>query len=309
MNAKIKFFLKLLVSLALLVILFLKIDIKEFLNVFGNVNVYFLLLAFALTYVAYVISTYKWMVALLAQGIKISFAKLLDSYASGMFLSIFLPTAYGGDLIRVYDTARLSKKSLRSFTAVFIDRYIGLIVLLLIGFFASLFLREFLEFSFAMLISILLLILIFPLSKFKIEKSFRLITRHDKNNVLRRLRESVFVYNRRPRHVFSIFVFSLLLQTNVIVINYVIALGIGLKLPFSYFFFMVPLVNVIASIPFSVNGLGVREFAYIYIFALANVPNHIALFMSLTVFVVRVIASLIGGMALAFRGSMYEKNL
>ena len=62
-----------------------------------------------------------------------------------------------------------------------------------------------------------------------------------------------------------------------------------------------PLVNIIAIMPFSINGLGIREFAYVYLFSLVGIPIHTALFMSLTVFFIRIVSSLFGGIVYVFR--------
>jgi len=286
MENKIIIFLKVIVSIALLTFIFLKVDIQAFLNVFSNINIYFLLLAIVSTYLGYAISSHKWRIALLSQKIKISFKKLLESYAVGMFFGNFLPTSYGGDLIRVYDTAKISNKKIGSFTAVFFDRLVGFFVLLLIGLIASFFLIEFLKFSPIIFGAIVLLLFGLFLSKYKIEelRFLRPVSKFDKKNIMKKLRESILVYKNYPKYIFLIFIFSLLLQLNVIIFNYFIALGIGLNLPLKYFFFLIPLVNIISILPFSINGLGVREFAYVYLFSLVGIPIHTALFMSLTVF-------------------------
>jgi len=298
------FFLKLLVGIILLVFLFLKVDLQEFISAFKDVNIFFLFLALISTFLGYVISSYKWKIALLSQAIKIRYTKLIESYAVSMFFGNFLPTSYGGDIVRVYDTAKISKKKVKSLSAVLFDRLVGFFVLLLIGLIASFFLIEFLSFSPLILGGMVILLSFFFLSKYKIEevRFFKKILKFDKKNIIKRLRESIFAYKKYPKYIFLIFIFSLLLQLNVIIFNYFIALGIGLNLPLKYFFFLIPLVNIISILPFSINGLGVREFAYVYLFSLVDIPIHTALFMSLTVFFIRIVSSLPGGIVYVFRG-------
>ena len=60
---------------------------------------------------------------------------------------------------------------------------------------------------------------------------------------------------------------SLLLQVNVILYTYVVALSMNLRIPLMDFFVIVPIVLVILILPVSINGIGLRENAYALMFA------------------------------------------
>jgi hypothetical protein len=62
-------------------------------------------------------------------------------------------------------------------------------------------------------------------------------------------------------------VLSMLLQVNVIIHYYLIALALGLSLPFYSFFLIIPLATVIMMVPISVNAIGIRENVFAFFFA------------------------------------------
>jgi len=297
--------LKLFVSLGLLAFVFTKIDLNSFANIFNNIKLFYLFLALLFTFAGFLLAAWKWKIALVAQDIHIGFWTLVGSYMVGLFFGNILPTSYGGDIIRVYDTAKLSKKKVKSFSSLLFDRLVGFFVLLLIGFIAVLFVQEFIWLLPIIGIILLFFILLFLYSDYNIEKIkiFNyLLKKFDKKNVIVRIKESISIYKKKPNLLKSILLISLFLQLNVILFNFFIVKGLGLMIPLEILFVFVPLINVLTIIPISINGLGVREFSYVYLFGLGGVTKFEALFIALTVFFIRVISSLSGGLVYVFRG-------
>jgi uncharacterized membrane protein YbhN (UPF0104 family) len=68
--------------------------------------------------------------------------------------------------------------------------------------------------------------------------------------------------------------------------------------PLAYFFLYVPLITVLAMLPVSVAGLGVREGGVVFFFGKVGVDPATALGMSLIWFSLTVLVSAIGGLAL-----------
>jgi hypothetical protein len=64
-----------------------------------------------------------------------------------------------------------------------------------------------------------------------------------------------------------------------------------------------PVVYVIEALPISLNGLGVREGAIVYLFGKAGVPASEALSLALLLVTFRFLLGLIGGAIFALRGS------
>ena len=83
----------------------------------------------------------------------------------------------------------------------------------------------------------------------------------------------------------------MLLQAILAVCQYVLALGLGLHLPLSMFLLIVPISGVLASLPVTLNGLGLRETAYLFLFGMAGVGRDDAIALGLLYFS----ATMLGG--------------
>ena len=71
--------------------------------------------------------------------------------------------------------------------------------------------------------------------------------------------------------------------------------ALDIAVPWSYCFVFGPLVNIIAAVPVSLNGLGVRESGYVYFLAHVDVPRDSAIAFALAWFGVVMLAGGVGG--------------
>ncbi len=99
--------LKAALSLALLAIIFLKLDWAKGAALIRYSDPFWWGVALLITFGAVVVSAYKWRLILESQRVKVAVKKLLSSYFIGLFLNNFLPTSMGGDVFRAYDVARI----------------------------------------------------------------------------------------------------------------------------------------------------------------------------------------------------------
>jgi glycosyltransferase 2 family protein len=94
--------------------------------------------------------------------------------------------------------------------------------------------------------------------------------------------------------------YSVLVQLLIITINCLIAKGLSIPIPFIAFLAYIPIITVISLIPLTINGLGLRENAYVYFFAFLNISRVGAMSLSLVFFLTSVIASCVGGIVFVF---------
>ncbi len=124
---------KAVVSIALIWYL---LSTTEFSAVFASLtsaSPFWLLLSFVTLILGKIITSYRWQVLLKAQDIDIPLRFLIGSVFVGQFFNSFLPTTIGGDAMRAYDTASMSKDSTKSVVSVFADRLIGVFALALLA--------------------------------------------------------------------------------------------------------------------------------------------------------------------------------
>ena len=244
-----------------------------------------LALSFCLHALGLLISVHRWRILARAQGDDIPFGFLAKSYLIGKFFNTFLPTSFGGDVVRIWDGSKYSSSIVKSSAIVVVERMTGVIVLFFFALAASLgrlemagkvpFIGAALVLGTAGLASAAVFFL--PLTG-------RWLRGGAPDGLLRKardkallFREAILSYRRRPRPFFRAMLWAVFLQLNVVV--YFILIGKSLDLPipaFDYFIF-IPLVLLVQMLPVTINGLAVREGAYVAIFAYYGLSSSAAL--------------------------------
>ncbi len=104
-------------------------------------------------------------------------------------------------------------------------------------------------------------------------------------------------YLQKPAAVLPAIILSMLLQVLLALCQYVLALGLGLHLALSIFMLVVPISGVLASLPLTLNGLGLREAAYLYLFGMSGMARDDAIALGLLFFLASMLAGMFGAIA------------
>ncbi len=131
---------KIAVSFSLLIyILTSKVSLRDIGRSLAGLNLAWVALAFSLHIIGLLISAYRWQILARAQGDEVPLLYLAKSYLVGTFFNNFLPTRFGGDVVRIWDGSKYSQSLLKSSAIVVVERTTGLVVLFLFALLASLF--------------------------------------------------------------------------------------------------------------------------------------------------------------------------
>jgi len=98
-----------------------------------------------------------------------------------------------------------------------------------------------------------------------------------------------------PGHAFKVLAWSALGHVNVTLCVYVLALGLNLNVTLMECLALFPPVLLVTTLPISIAGWGVREYAMMKAFSLVGVPSEGALVLSLLFGLVAMAVSLPGG--------------
>lgn len=120
------------VSAAFFFILLSFVQRNELISVFTGVDWTFFILSFFLAVIMLVISCLKWKILLNASGQRLDFLILVRTYLIGYFFSNLLPSTVGGDLYRSYSIGRLIDNHASAAASVFLERFTGMLFLLLL---------------------------------------------------------------------------------------------------------------------------------------------------------------------------------
>lgn len=296
--------LKFIFSLSIISFLLIyKTSIKDILNVLKGANFFWLLLSFSLHALGLIISCCRWQILIQAQGDSVPLGFLAKSYLVAGFFNNFLPTRFGGDIVRIWDGTRYSQSLLKSSAIVLVDRFTGIVVLLFFAFTASLFRLDMAQRIPVIWVSLLvglvglILVMIFftPLATHVLEKipEKKFLTKGKQK--LSAFREVILVYKDKKVFLFRAFFWAFLLQVNVIVHYYLIGKALHLSIHVLDYFIFIPIVLLILIIPITISGLGLREGSYMEIFKFYGIAPKAAVSFGLIDWAFGLIIGIVGG--------------
>ncbi len=138
MNNKKIFILKILLGFSFFLLLLSFVRENELRSLFARIQWGYMLMSFLLIPVMLATSCLKWKVLLDVNGKKVSLPALMRIYFIGYFFSNLLPSAVGGDVVRSFYSGKMIKNQAYAAVCVFLERFTGVLFLLLLVIFAPL---------------------------------------------------------------------------------------------------------------------------------------------------------------------------
>jgi uncharacterized membrane protein YbhN (UPF0104 family) len=114
--------------------------------------------------------------------------------------------------------------------------------------------------------------------------------------LLRELGTSVRLVFLRPSTLFPLVAVAILGQTALGTATYAMAVGLGLNISFLECIVLMQPVALVANLPISIGGWGVRESAMITVFGLVGVPASASLVLSIQLGLLLLVVALPGGL-------------
>lgn len=299
--------LKLVVSAALIVFIFSRVDLTALRARLAGAHGLFILLALIVYFGAIVLNTAKWAVLLRAQVPGVPFSALLRYTFIGVFFNNVLPANIGGDVMRGYGLSAYTERKLDAAASVIVDRLIGLIAFVSSAVVAAVIalytthLPDLLVVGAVALIALAALVFAF-IVLFSRRLRARLVRLFDWSllrplaPIYGRLADAFSAYRFRYRTLLAAFGIGVagLMLTNVV--NYLLSESIGGGISFLAIALFNPLIALVLLIPISVGGLGVNQNAYVGFYGLVGVAHDHALAVSLLMQVMIILSSLPGGL-------------
>lgn len=303
--------LRLLVSAALLYLVLRKAPLHELWTQVQEANVLWLLAAFAVNSAGNLFGAWRWQLLLRSQGRTIPIPYLFGSYLVGLFFNNVLPSSIGGDVFRATGARRKGGGTLtENLTVVLVERMIGLLATLTLGGIAALaggatLLHDSrvtwaLAGAFALSMAGLYIALSHPVRVITAKLIERVPVAFVRRTVAKMLAAFELFSRARGALVWN-YVLSLGFQFLLIVHFYVIQFAFGESVPFLTFVVVVPLVFFAMMLPIGINGLGVRETAFVWLLTHAGMDAASALALSLASYGVAVVQGLLGGVVHLWR--------
>jgi len=214
-------------------------------------------------------------------------------HIKGLFFNMVLLGSAGGDIVRAYDLATYSRKRAVSVSSILLWRLISILALLSVSFVASFLSLEFIN-NFGLILLTLALLIVACISIAMLASPrtlkgifslfgpiLKCLRFADLEGKTARVYNALILYRDRGGMLGRNFVLALLDLFLWVLVWYTVAVSIGLNVPLRYFLLFVPLIRMVKMLPISVNGLGTKEVASVFLLDKVGVPAPAALSLSL----------------------------
>jgi glycosyltransferase 2 family protein len=268
------------VSVGLLIFILYKFGAGKILTNILSADPLFVFLAVLVFIISGIAGAKQWGILLNFHGIRLGFRGTMSRYFMGLFFNYVLPGFVGGDIIRVYQTAKASGNATSAFSSTLADRVMGLLILVLFSLGAFLFLPGGPAMEVLPVAAFMFLILCGFIALFVLRRSGKIINWAIKwflplefRMKLRAVFYEIHHLTRAPSILLAILGTSIFIQLTRIGVHFLCARAVGIDLGFMYFALFVPLMEITASIPISLGGVGVREMMAVILFSTVGVSQ------------------------------------
>jgi uncharacterized protein (TIRG00374 family) len=302
---------KIAVSLALLAYLLSTTDLSALDEKVRSADLVDLLAAVLCFLLMLALATWRWQLLLGGLGAPAPIRRLTASYLVATFFNNFLPSNIGGDIVRVRDSSRLTGSVATSVAVVGIDRILGFGALYLLAAVAFAMAPPVVRglagaravlLGLALLFGFLAYVFFRPGTARWIMATTRLSSIDWAREQFEVVQGAVHAYRARVGTIWLAGAASVAIQALAVLYYLAIAHALGIPLPASAAFLMVPLCTLLQAVPVSFNGWGLREGLFTLYFSQVGLPRSSALAFSLVGAGLMVLLSLSGAFVWMARG-------
>lgn len=220
----------------------------------------------------------------------------------GYFFNNFFPTSIGGDIVKAHYASKKTNNTSASYAAILVDRILGALSCLSMALLGIIFVGKEFEntaitltvlFMLAALIAAILFLLREKRSPFPLSDFFKKGVLNKLRRGVSKLYTAVNFYRHNAILLLKAYLLALLMHACTVLSVYFFVLCVGGDVLFSKLLLVLPIVWALSLLP-SLNGLGVREGAFVY-FLKGDIGAEVAFTVSMLWLGLIILYSLIGG--------------
>ena len=308
---------KLAVSVALLAILFARVDVSRLWHSARQASVPWLIAAVGLYFVTVGASTWRWKLLLDAQHVRLRRRTLLGSFVVASFFNNFLPSNIGGDVIRIGDTARAAGSKTLATTIVLTDRVLGLMALVLVAAVGATAVGRvhpaavpiwpvWLWAGFLVGAAASAPAVLAPDGFGRLLQPLTVFHPEWVGGRIDKLKVALARFREEPGALARCFGGAVFVQATMVAFYFAVAYALHVDVGLSDLAVVVPISFVVQMLPVSVNGFGVREATFSFYFSRIGHPIESALLVSLVAQALIILFSLTGAVVYVWRSRHHD---
>jgi glycosyltransferase 2 family protein len=286
-----------------------KIDVSRTVEILGDTHVGYLLAAIAIALATTWPMALRWQWLLHARGIRDRLGWLTRAYFVSYAASQVLPTAIGGDAARIYETARRHPGNTGTIAgSVVIERAIGgvaTLVLAAVG--LALAVGEYdidlylwIEAIFVVIAAVAGFVIFSRSVRSRLLRFRPLLARLRVERPVRALYRGLHAYRDHVRVLLAVFAITVGAQVVRILSIWLCGKAVGIDLSPRPYFVLGPLLFLVMLVPFTINGLAVREAFFVSFMTRLDVSADAAAATGFLFFVTTIALALPGAAIIAW---------
>ncbi|MGI8421619.1 MAG: lysylphosphatidylglycerol synthase transmembrane domain-containing protein [Gaiellaceae bacterium] len=288
-----------------------KIDVGRTAHILAHAKLGYFLGSVALMIVSVWPMAWRWQWLLRARGIEEGVPWLTRAYFVGYMVGQVLPTSIGGDASRIFETSRRHPGQGGGIAAtVLLERALGgaaTLVLAASGFVLAIGRYDvgvylWVEGAFVVATVFLGVALFSRSARRPLAWSVPLLRRLRLDRPLRAVYEGIHGYRDRPRLLVGVFLLTLFVQAYRVLAIWLAGKAVGVDLSPRPYYVMGPMLFLVILVPFTINGLAVRESFFVSFLGNLHVNADAAFATGFLFFLVTLLLSLPGAGIMAWEG-------
>jgi uncharacterized protein (TIRG00374 family) len=288
-----------------------KIDVGKTVDVLRDARLGYFLGSVAIMVVTVLPMAWRWQQLLAGRGIHDRLGWLTRAYFTAYTAGQVLPTSIGGDAMRIFETTRRHPgRGGPVAGSVLLERALGgaaTLVLAGIGFLLAIGRYDvgaylWVELGFVVATVVLGVVLFSRRMRGPLRLSVPLLRRLRLERPLRAVYEGIHAYRGHPWLLLGVCLLTLAVQAVRVLAIWLAAKAVGVDLSARVYYVMGPLLFLVMLVPFTINGLAVREAFFVSFLGKLGVGADAAFAAGFLFFVVTIALSLPGAAILAWEG-------
>ena len=288
-----------------------KIDVGKTIDVLRDADLGYFFAAVGIMVVTVLPMAWRWQQLLAGRGIHDRLAWLTRAYFTAYTAGQVLPTSIGGDAMRIFETSRRHPGNGGPIAgSVLLERALGgaaTLALAAIGFLLAIGRYDvgaylWVELAFVVGTVVLGVVLFSRRMRRPLRWTVPVLERLRVERPLRAVYEGIHGYRSHPWLLLGVCVLTLGVQAVRVLAIWLTAKAVGVDLSPRVYYVMGPLLFLVMLVPFTINGLAVREAFFVSFLGKLHVGADPAFATGFLFFVVTIALSLPGAVILALEG-------
>ena len=275
-----------LLTLAVLVVLTLKIDMRAAAEALLRVSPGAVAAVLVLLAVDRGVMVWRWIILLRARGADVTTKSATWIYLVSSFVGGFLPAGVGADAARAFTLTQRTARGSEAVASVAVDRLFGLLSIVVMGVVGAVVAGRQMDGMPRFLLPVTAIAVVSgSVAMLWADRVMAVVVpggmqASGPGRRLMRLADAVSQYREHRGALASVALLSISVQVLRMVQAYLLGRGIGIDVPFSYYLLFMPIALIALLLPISISGIGAPQGIIVWLLGPAGVPQPQALALS-----------------------------